>query len=100
MKEIQTALSELPEQISVHEKDLKEKTGEEIDERTILRKHERYYENFLTGYILTTLIRKSHELLEMRFPDLRNHDYYVGTFKSGVHILPKEFVDQALSTKN
>jgi predicted transcriptional regulator len=101
MRELQTALSELPEQISANEKELKEKTGVNIDIRTILSKHERYYKSYLQGYILNTLIRKTHELLEMHFPDLRNHDYYVGVFKSGgLHILPKEFVDPFLSTES
>lgn len=84
--EIQTSLSELPNQLSTFKNNSKEEAIE-VDVTT-LSENERY----LKAYILLVLIDKAHELLEMEFPELKN--FYMRTTKRDLHIVSEEMFDR------
>ena len=87
-KEITAILSEFPVELQHLEEDFKEK-GLTITQTKLVTGDDK----FLRYYLLTTLIRKVHDILKMALPEpLRYSDFYVGAFDTGVHMVPRKNV--------
>lgn len=97
LKDIRSTLDRLPSQIDGIETQLREiDRSTPVSTRKQIATTLRNNPKFLKGKIVAALLRRVFKMLNDDLPEpLRDHEFYVGAFDDGVHMIPRDLIKKA-----